>query len=128
MSEYRTPCLTVAINSHLKEAVYSSSITRTRVILNFNPKVTVTQSILEITLFDVINNIGSSMGLWIGISVFSTFKTIRRFKPIKIRDDNKKEAVFKNSLIGFCTLLGLLFVTFVVTIFLFSQAEKILSV
>ena len=47
------------------------------VILNFLPTVQVTKSIPKVTFVTVINDIGSSMGLWLGASVFSIFKMVQ---------------------------------------------------
>ena len=47
------------------------------VILNFRPTVQVTKSIPKVTFVTVINDIGSSMGLWLGASVFSIFKMVK---------------------------------------------------
>ena len=47
------------------------------VILNFLPTVQVTKSIPKVTFVTVINDIGSSMGLWLGESVFSIFKMVQ---------------------------------------------------
>ena len=44
--------------------------------LYINPWVTTTTSIRKVTLFTVINNIGSSIWLWLGISVFTVFEVI----------------------------------------------------
>ena len=48
-----------------------------RVILNFRPTVQVTKSIPKMSFVTVINDIGSSMGLWLGASVFSIFKMVK---------------------------------------------------
>ena len=47
------------------------------VVLNFRPTVLVTKSIPKVTFVTVINDIGSSMGLWLGASVFSIFKMVQ---------------------------------------------------
>ena len=47
------------------------------VILNFRPTVQVTKSIPKMSFVTVINDIGSSMGLWLGASVFSIFKMVK---------------------------------------------------
>ena len=44
------------------------------VAFNFQPVVQVTKSIPKVTFMNVINDAGSSSGLWLGASVFSIFK------------------------------------------------------
>ena len=46
-------------------------------LLNFKPTVRVKKSIPKMTLLNVINDIGSSMGLWLGVSTYSVFKMLQ---------------------------------------------------
>ena len=45
-------------------------------ILNFGPIVSLQKSIPTMTMLNVINDIGSSMGLWLGFSTYSIFKML----------------------------------------------------
>ena len=74
------------------------------VILNFRPTVQVTKSIPKMSFVTVINDIGSSMGLWLGASVFSIFKMVQA-APLKCCSSNAAFANLRNTL------------TFAVTIF-----------
>ena len=74
------------------------------VILNFLPTVQVTKSIPKVTFVTVINDIGSSMGLWLGASVFSIFKMVQT-APTQCCSSNDAFANLRNTL------------TFAVTIF-----------
>ena len=46
-------------------------------LLNFEPLVRVRKSIPKMTMLNVINDIGSSMGLWLGLSTYSIFKMLQ---------------------------------------------------
>ena len=119
-------CQTVTVNSQLKHANYNvGNSSMAQIILTFNPEVKVTKSIQEITLFEVINNIGSSMGLWVGISVFSIFKSIRRFWSLGPLNESKVNPCIKFSFIGFATCTGILFFTFLGLIIIYSQTQQI---
>ena len=47
------------------------------ILLNFEPIVRVQKSIPKMTMLNVINDIGSSMGLWLGVSTYSVFKMLQ---------------------------------------------------
>ena len=44
--------------------------------LNFIPTVRITRSVEKLTPVSLLNDFGSSMGLWLGISVFSMFEMV----------------------------------------------------
>ena len=46
-------------------------------LLNFEPIVRVKKSIPQMTILNVINDIGSSVGLWLGFSTYSVFKMLQ---------------------------------------------------
>ena len=46
-------------------------------LLNFEPTARVKKSIPKMTMLNVINDIGSSMGLWLGVSTYSVFKMLQ---------------------------------------------------
>ena len=48
-------------------------------MFNFNPTVQVTHSVEKVNLISLFNDFGSSMGLWLGISVFSVFEMVKSF-------------------------------------------------
>ena len=74
-----------------------------KVELNFNPDVRMTKSILKTDTFDVLNNIGSSMGFWLGCSIFSIFQT---FKEVGSAFIEIKKSKKKNMLCMFFVLIG----------------------
>ena len=49
------------------------------VIFNFNPSVKVLRSVEKIPLVSLLNDFGSSMGLWLGASVFSIYDMANNF-------------------------------------------------
>ena len=49
------------------------------VTFNFNPLVKVLRSVKKKTLVSLFNDFGSSMGLWLGISVFSIYDMAKNF-------------------------------------------------
>ena len=57
------------------------------VAFNFNPSVKVFRSIEKIPLVSLLNDFGSSMGLWLGVSVFSIYDMAKNFAlEIKVGD------------------------------------------
>ena len=60
-------------------------------VLNFGPIVRVQKSIRKMTMLNVINDIGSSMGLWLGLSTYSIFKMLQSASSAW---GNKKVATF----------------------------------
>ena len=69
------PCETIQIETSL---YYSgpSFLDYTWLQLEVNPMVERFKRIRKVTLFTVINNIGSSMGLWLGVSIFIIYEII----------------------------------------------------
>ena len=47
--------------------------------LNFNPTVQITRSVRKVPLVSLFNDFGSSMGLWLGVSVFSIYEMATDF-------------------------------------------------
>ena len=60
-------------------------------VLNFGPIVRVQKSIRKMTMLNVINDIGSSMGLWLGLSTYSIFKMLQSASSAW---GNKKVVIF----------------------------------
>ena len=60
-------------------------------VLNFGSIVRVQKSIRKMTMLNVINDIGSSMGLWLGLSTYSIFKMLQSASSAW---GNKKVATF----------------------------------
>ena len=73
------PCtsLSIKVSKRVSDTVESGK-NQTLLLFNFNPTVQVTQSIEKVTLISLFNDFGSSMGLWLGISVFSIFEMVKR--------------------------------------------------
>ena len=73
------PCKTVkaqvskSMTSGLMEQRNQSRI----VSINFKSTVEVIKSVKKINVLAVINDVGSSMGLWLGVSTFSIFKLLQ---------------------------------------------------
>ena len=73
------PCKTVktqvskSMTSGLMEQRNQSRI----VTINFKSTVEVIKSVKKINVLAVINDVGSSMGLWLGVSTFSIFKLLQ---------------------------------------------------
>ena len=87
------------------------------VALNFNPTVQVTRSVEKVPLVSLFNDFGSSMGLWLGISVFSIFEMVEGFaNRMKIGD--KWKVVSKLMIIA-----ASLFALGVVSLFLYFTIE-----
>ena len=72
----KNPCKTVKINSHLRSKYILRQGNYTEVVLNVNPVLITTKSIMKTNAFDVINSIGSSLGLWLGFSIFTIFQNL----------------------------------------------------
>ena len=72
----KSPCKTVAINSYVKSKANSTKDYQ-EIILNINPDIITYKSIMKTSLFDVVNNIGSSLGLWLGFSIFAIFQAMK---------------------------------------------------
>ena len=65
--------MTQTLSSGFKEEGYELR----NMIFNFEPIVRVKKSIPQMTMLNVINDIGSSMGLWLGFSIYSVFKMLQ---------------------------------------------------
>ena len=101
------PCRTVQIEAVFKKAFQLKRIkNRTVLYFEINPRVIVTQvittaeerellivilfqSIMKTGVIDVINNIGSSLGLWIGMSMLSAVKSMQNISGICIKNSKK---------------------------------------
>ena len=69
--------MSIKVSKRASDTIYSGK-NQTLLVFNFNPTVQVTQSIEKVTLISLFNDFGSSMGLWLGISVFSIFEMVKR--------------------------------------------------
>ena len=74
----KSPCMSLKIKSE-KKAAFNLKLNYTLISVDFNPFVKRTRSICKITLMDLMVNIGSSLGLWLGISIFSLFNSLKDF-------------------------------------------------
>ena len=98
----KKPCKSVSIESTLNFKMKTNPKWK-KVELNFDPNVRMTKSILKTGTFDVLNNIGSSMGFWLGCSIFSIFQT---FKEVGSAFIEIKKSKKKNMLCMFFVLIG----------------------
>ena len=93
------------------------------VILNFLPTVQVTKSIPKVTFVTVINDIGISMGLWLGASVFSIFKMVQT-APTQCCSSNAAFVNVRSMLTIVVTIIAILLSILVgIVFFYFSFAE-----
>ena len=65
-----------SVRSTILPEVITIELPSKYVAFNFQPTVIVTRSIPKVTVVNVVNDIGSSLGLWLGASAFSIFKMI----------------------------------------------------
>ena len=93
-----------------------------RVILNFRPTVQVTKSIPKMSFVTVINDIGSSMGLWLGASVFSIFKMVQA-APLKCCSSNDAFANLRNTLTFAVTIFATLVSISIGAVFFFMSFD-----
>ena len=124
-SPCKIPCKTVTITSKLKSHFKVNLYNETVVNVNFNPSVMVTKSILKTSPFDLINNMGSSMGLWLGISVFSIFQIFNGFAKhfLPKHGNNKRTPRFKTFIFLTLVFLGLTQFLFSVVLFWYTQVQ-----
>ena len=72
----KKPCKTIKTSVSLRASADFIELPSKYVAFNFQPTVIVTRSIPKVTVVNVVNDIGSSLGLWLGASAFSIFKMI----------------------------------------------------
>ena len=72
----KKPCKVINTSVSLRASSDIIELPSKYVAFNFQPTVIVTRSIPKVTTVNVINDIGSSLGLWLGASAFSIFKMI----------------------------------------------------
>ena len=73
----KKPCKSMKIKSKKRTKVMKTKSDKSAIIfLDFNPIVSNTKSILKVSQLDLMVNIGSSLGLWLGLSLFSSFQSI----------------------------------------------------
>ena len=72
----KKPCKTIKTSVSLRASADLIELPSKYVAFNFQPIVIVTRSIPKVTVVNVVNDIGSSLGLWLGASAFSIFKMI----------------------------------------------------
>ena len=72
----KKPCKTIKTSVSLRASADLIELPSKYVAFNFQPIVIVTRSIPKVTTVNVINDIGSSLRLWLGASAFSIFKMI----------------------------------------------------
>ena len=65
------------MSKRLSSGFKEKNRTLRHMLLNFGPIVRVKKDIPKMTMLNVINDIGSSMGLWLGFSTYSTFKMLQ---------------------------------------------------
>ena len=71
------PCktLTPTVSKRLSTGFKQKNLPLRNLVFNFDPVASVRRTIPKMTMLDVINDIGSSMGLWLGLGVAQvTFK------------------------------------------------------
>ena len=73
------PCKTLrsTVSKRLSSGFKEKSLKLRQILLNFGPIVRVKKEIPKMTMLNVINDIGSSMGLWLGFSTYSGFKMLQ---------------------------------------------------
>ena len=118
----KNPCETVKIKSQLNTKL-QLGLGTTTLAFNVNPTVIMTRSIMKTSLFDVINNVGSSMGLWLGISIFSIFQSFSEVGLSFLSDQTIPSKVFYLKRILSLCLITFGFIIFIssVLVFCFSQ-------
>ena len=62
------------IKSHLRRKYALRQGNFTEIVLSVNPVIITPKSIMKTNVLDVINSIGSSLGLWLGFSIFTIFQ------------------------------------------------------
>ena len=72
----KKPCKTIKTSVSLRASADLIELPSKYVAFNFQPTVIVKRSIPKVTVVSVVNDIGSSLGLWLGASAFSIFKMI----------------------------------------------------
>ena len=70
----KKPCTTLATSISGRLSPWAHLPYPNFVAFNLQPSVQVIKSIPKVTFLDLINNVGSSSGLWIGASMFSLFE------------------------------------------------------
>ena len=70
-------CRSLTIIARKSNSFDVGSINHTLVYLFFNPSVKNTKYILKVNHLDLLVNVGSSLGLWLGLSLFSAFQSIK---------------------------------------------------
>ena len=118
----KNPCETVKIKSQLKTKL-KLDFKATRLSFNVNPTVIMARSIMKTSLFDVINNIGSSMGLWLGISIFALFQSLSEFGFSFLSHQRFPQKIFcLKKILSFCLVtFGFIIFAFSVLVFCLSQ-------
>ena len=118
----KNPCETVKIKSQLNTKI-KLDLGTTNLIFMFNPTVIMTKSIMKTSLFDVINNIGSSMGLWLGISIFSIFQSFSDFDFSFLSDRTFFGNIFYLKRILSLSIITFGFMLFISSILMFCVSQ-----